>query len=268
MEILVFLAFPPLRAKNLREFCGEVLDFLAFSLPRAKDFWKSYGGILAFLAFSLPHAKDSWKSYGEILAFLAFSLTRSNDFREAYGEILAFLAFSLTRSKNSWKSYGGILVFLAFFLPRAKKQEGPALFASLQNGPALIEVPIAGFAPASFVLSSSPSQLPKRHSGGSRHVQGVYPFCHGDLDSVVAGSDGFRQEAVAFRAEEDGKLLLCHEGRVVDAHGVVPQRHGGGFEAEAFQEGDIAVQLERSVLQEAGSVLSRRCRLCSFLLPS
>ena len=59
---------------------------------------------------------------------------------------------------------------------------------------------------------------------------------HGDLDRVVAGSDGVGGEAVALGAKHDGKLRLLCKLLVVDAHRAVAEGHRGGLESEGVED--------------------------------
>ena len=59
---------------------------------------------------------------------------------------------------------------------------------------------------------------------------------HGDLDRVVAGSDGAGGEAVALGAKHDGKLRLFCKLLVVDAHRAVAEGHRGSLEAEGMED--------------------------------
>ena len=61
------------------------------------------------------------------------------------------------------------------------------------------------------------AQLPERNGAGGSDIQRIDAVGHGDLDRVVAGSDGAGGEAVALGAKHDGKLRLSGKSLVVDA---------------------------------------------------
>ena len=61
------------------------------------------------------------------------------------------------------------------------------------------------------------AQLPERHGAGGGNVQGIDPVGHGDLDCVIAGSDGGTGKAVSLRAQHNGKLRFPGKSLVIDA---------------------------------------------------
>ena len=90
--------------------------------------------------------------------------------------------------------------------------------------------------PGLAVLFLLPAQLPERNGAGGGDIQRIHAVGHGDLDRVVAGSDGVGGEAVALGAKHDGKLRLFRKLLVVDAHRAVAEGHRGGLEAEGVED--------------------------------
>lgn len=79
------------------------------------------------------------------------------------------------------------------------------------------------------------AQLPERHGAGGGNVQGIDPVGHGDLDRIIAGSDGGMGKAVSLRAQHNGKLRLPGKGFVINADRTVTQGHGSRLEAQGIQ---------------------------------
>ena len=113
---------------------------------------------------------------------------------------------------------------------------------------------------SSFFLLFRSAKLPECNGAGSGNIQGIDPVLHGNAYRIVTGPDGFRQQAVTFRAEKDSKPRFPVEIRIIDVDGIGTQRHGGGGKA-------MLPEKSRNIAFAAGKECPRNLKYSSHADP-